>query len=87
MHDWRTELMPMQQAHIALRPLRAAPLMAALRFRHGAARRLVQRYRDSRAPGRAPDAPRRGAAQPAAEPPALPTARTAADPAAEKTQP
>jgi hypothetical protein len=47
MRDWRTDLMPMGQAHIALSPVWGTSLIALLRFRHGPARRLVARYRDS----------------------------------------
>ena len=59
MRDWRTELMPMQQSHVAIAPLWGRPLIALLRFRHGPARRMVQWYRAARAERQAPAAGRR----------------------------
>jgi hypothetical protein len=78
MRDWHTELMPMEQAHVALSPVWGPVVMAALQFRHGPARRLVQKYRASRAHRDKPTTGRRAAAQP----PAQASAQTPAQPPA-----
>jgi Acetyltransferase (GNAT) domain len=56
--DWHTQLMPMQQAHIAINRWSGRPLVSLLGFRYGSARRIVGRLRGPAGPRRLPRASR-----------------------------
>jgi CelD/BcsL family acetyltransferase involved in cellulose biosynthesis len=52
--DWHPDLLVMQQAYLAIRPLSGRPLIALLRFRFGPLRELVQWLGLNRPAGWAP---------------------------------